>query len=237
MAVVTISRRAGSGAEQIAQRACELLGYDLLDKNLMAQVAADVGLSGDEIIDFSETDYRVKSFVERLLHPSPHYVGHVVTRDREASDAGTLSLKQLNESECIELIRSTLRAAYHRDNMVILGRGGQAILQKMPGALHVRVEAPWRARVVRIGAQRQVGEEEARQMVLSETERWRNTWNASSAFEGMIPCTITWWSTPANGILKPRRSWWSTLLACYSGDLRVLLLAHCGLTGDWVGHW
>ena len=165
MAVVTISRRAGSGAEQIAQRACELLGYDLLDKNLMAQVAADVGLSGDEIIDFSETDYRVKSFVERLLHPSPHYVGHVVTRDREASDAGTLSLKQLNESECIELIRSTLRAAYHRGNMVILGRGGQAILQKMPGALHVRVEAPWRARVVRIGAQRQVGEEEARQLV------------------------------------------------------------------------
>ena len=165
MAVVTISRRAGSGAEQIAQRACELLGYDLLDKNLMAQVAADVGLSGDEIIDFSETDYRVKSFVERLLHPSPHYVGHVVTRDREASDAGTLSLKQLNESECIELIRTTLRAAYHRGNMVILGRGGQAILQKMPGALHVRVEAPWRARVVRIGAQRQVGEEEARQLV------------------------------------------------------------------------
>ena len=165
MAVVTISRRAGSGAEQIAQRACELLGYDLLDKNLMAQVAADVGLSGDEIIDFSETDYKVKSFVERLLHPSPHYVGHVVTRDREASDAGTLSLKQLNESECIELIRSTLRAAYHRGNMVVLGRGGQAILQEMPGALHVRVEAPWRARVVRIGMQREVGEEEARQLV------------------------------------------------------------------------
>ena len=165
MAVVTISRLAGSGAEQIAQRTCELLGYDLLDKNLMAQVAADVGLSGDEIIDFSETDYKVKSFVERLLHPSPHYVGHVVTRDREASDAGTLSLKQLNESECIELVRSTLRAAYHRGNMVILGRGGQAVLQKMPGALHVRVEAPWRARVVRIGVQRQVGEEEARQLV------------------------------------------------------------------------
>jgi len=170
MAVVTISRLAGSGAEQIAQRTCELLRYDLLDKNLMAQVAADVGLSGDEIIDFSETDYKVKSFVERLLHPSPHYVGHVVTRDREASDAGTLSLKQLNESECIELVRSTLRAAYHRGNMVILGRGGQAVLQKMPGALHVRVEAPWHARVVRIGMQRQVDEEEARQLV-AERER------------------------------------------------------------------
>jgi cytidylate kinase len=165
MAVVTISRLAGSGAEQIAQRVGELLGYDLLDKQLMAQVAVDVGLSCDEIIDFSETHYKVKSFVERLLHPSPHYVGHVVTRDREASDAGTLSLKQLNESECIELIRSTLRAAYHRGNMVILGRGGQAILQKMPGALHVRVEAPWRARVARIGVERQVAEEEARQLV------------------------------------------------------------------------
>ncbi len=46
MAVITISRQFGSGGLEITNRVCELLGYRYLDKLLMAQVAAEVGLCG-----------------------------------------------------------------------------------------------------------------------------------------------------------------------------------------------
>ena len=54
MAVVTVSRQFGSGGTRIAARVCELLAYRYLDKVLMTQVAAEAGLSGKELVDFSQ---------------------------------------------------------------------------------------------------------------------------------------------------------------------------------------
>ena len=66
MAVITISRQAGSsGNEEIATRVAELLGYRYFDKRLMAKVAAEVGLSENEVVDFSEENYKVVSFLVR----------------------------------------------------------------------------------------------------------------------------------------------------------------------------
>src|SRR5688572_12664634 len=67
MTVITISRQYGSGGDVIAARTCEMLGYRYFDKRLMADVALDVGLSPTEIVDFSEDNYRVRGFLERLL--------------------------------------------------------------------------------------------------------------------------------------------------------------------------
>lgn len=165
MATLTISRQTGSGGDQIARRVCELLGYDYLDKELMRQVAADVGLSGDEVIDFSEQNYKIRNFMDYLLRPGPRYVGQVVTRGTDELGRETLSMKELNEVECIQLIRHTLRAACQRGNMVIVGRGGQAILQTMPHVLHVRIEAPLNDRIYRLQEERMVSWEEARRLV------------------------------------------------------------------------
>ena len=67
MAVITISRQYGSGGDEIAARVCELLGYRYFDKSLMAQVAADAGLSESEIVDFSEAGYRSQNILNRLV--------------------------------------------------------------------------------------------------------------------------------------------------------------------------
>jgi cytidylate kinase len=56
MAVITISRQYGSPGNEIAVRVCEILGYHYFDKRLMAQVASEVGLSEQEIVDFSEEE-------------------------------------------------------------------------------------------------------------------------------------------------------------------------------------
>ena len=53
MTVITISRQAGSGGEEIAQKLGEKLGYQIFNKLLISQVAAEYNLEQD-VIDYSE---------------------------------------------------------------------------------------------------------------------------------------------------------------------------------------
>jgi cytidylate kinase len=51
-----------------------------------------------------------------------------------------------DEARSIALIEAVLRVAYQHGNVVILGRGGQAILKDKPEVLHVRIVASLEAR-------------------------------------------------------------------------------------------
>lgn len=170
MAVITISRQFGSGGQEIADRVCELLGYRYLDKVLMTQVAAEVGLSGKEVAEFSEEKRKARNFLERLLRPGPHDVVRVSMRARDATGEETLTVKHLDEARCARLVRSAIHTAYKRGNVVIVGRGGQAILQEMSDVLHVRIEAPMGARILRVQEQAGVKAEEARQLAIQHDQ-------------------------------------------------------------------
>ncbi|HOT90703.1 MAG TPA: cytidylate kinase-like family protein [Anaerolineae bacterium] len=146
MPVITISRQYGSGGDAIARRVCEALGYSYFDKNLIARVASEAGISENEVVDFSEDMYKIRGFVDRLFG-----------RRRSAADAWvsdeprrSLSVETLDEARCVNLVKDVILEAHKRDDVVIVGRGGQAILQGQPGVLHVRVVAPLGARVLRV---------------------------------------------------------------------------------------
>ncbi len=150
MAVITISRQYGSGGEEVAQHICEILGYRYFDKTMMAQVAAEMGLLEERVIDFSETDYRVRSFLDRLLGRSRVVAEVEILEQDETTEEQRRAIEKLNEEQCIELVQTTIHAAYKYGNLVIIGRGGQAVLKDAHGVLHVRIEAPQGARVMRI---------------------------------------------------------------------------------------
>jgi cytidylate kinase len=166
MAVVTISRQFGSGGTEVARRVCEALGYRYLDKLLMGQVAAEVGLSGKELVEFSEEHTKVRNFLERLLLPGPHTVARYSVRAQGEAGTKTVDVVQLDDARSASLVRGAIHTAYQQGNVVIVGRGGQATLQDMPGVLHVRIEAPMAARVLRIQAREGIVAEEAREMAL-----------------------------------------------------------------------
>jgi cytidylate kinase len=194
MTAVTISRQIGSGGDAIAARVCELLDYRYFDKTLMSEVAAEVGLSERELIDYSEDSYTVQSFLDRLFRPGPRTVArfHVAkeeTVDETLADvvshrprrdypfqpsrtvpvsSETLTVKELDESTCVRLIRSTVHAAHIAGQVVIVGRGAQAILKDAPDVLHVRVEAPSEERIKRLRKERTLNEMEARQMIMDK---------------------------------------------------------------------
>jgi cytidylate kinase len=164
MAVITISRQYGSGGTEIALRVSELLGYGYLDKLIMTQVASEVGLSITDLTGYSEEYTQVKNFLLRILTPGPHTFAKYSIRTRETSGEETSTTVQLNDAKCVSLVRSAVHKAYKQGNVVILGRGGQATLQDLPGVLHVRIEAPMKARLLRIQEREGLGVKESAEM-------------------------------------------------------------------------
>jgi cytidylate kinase len=151
MAAITISREYGSGGDEIATRVCEMLGYRTFDKRLMAQVAREMGLSEREIVDFSEANYQARNFLERLFgRRTARVVAESGSWTQDANGARTVQVDQLDEEWCARMVRTTIQAAYQRGSVVIVGRGGQAILQDKPGVLHVRFQAPLESRIIRV---------------------------------------------------------------------------------------
>src|SRR3989337_1001608 len=67
MTTITISRQYGSGGDEIANRVCDILSYRRFDKRMLVQAAVQSGLSEQEVIDYSEEDYKVRGFLERLF--------------------------------------------------------------------------------------------------------------------------------------------------------------------------
>lgn len=149
MAVITLSRQYGSGADEISSRVCDALGYRLFDKRLIARAAAEAGISAQEAIDYSEENYHVKGFLDRLLGRSAPVAQVRVWREDPSGGRSTEDLA-LSEEAALSLVQHAIRSAYEAGNVLIMGRGGQALLKDKPGVLHVRLEAPLEDRIQRV---------------------------------------------------------------------------------------
>jgi len=142
--IITISRQVGSGGEEIAVKVCKILGFAYFDKSLMISVAKSLGVSEENIADFSEDDYRVKSLVDRILRRK----GLVPTSFIRKGDE--LIRKALDEQDRVAVVQKVINSLATEGKTVIVGRGGQAILKDKVGVLHVRIVAPLDVRVGRI---------------------------------------------------------------------------------------
>jgi cytidylate kinase len=171
MAVITISRQVGSGSQEIAAQVAKLLGYRQFDKRLLVKVAAEMGLSESEVVDFSEEHYKAAGFLDRLLGRRAEAVAKVATRKRDSTGAEVITVEKLNEASCVDLVRTAIQAAYTQGNFVILGRGGQAILKDGPEVFHVRIAAPLDVRVRRIQADHKGFSAEAAEEWAAEQDR------------------------------------------------------------------
>lgn len=155
MAVITLSRQYGSRGDEIAHRVCVMLGYRYFDKVMITNLATEMGLSPDEVIDYSEDQYQVESFFDHLLGRT-RPVGQVQVWKENLQGALTLETRPVTDVGASTLIQGAILAAYREDDVVIVGRGGQALLQCKPGVLHVRIEAPWDDRIYYVEHREQV---------------------------------------------------------------------------------
>jgi cytidylate kinase len=142
--VITISRQVGSWGKEVALKVSEMLGYTFFDKSLLVSEAKSLGISEEDIADFSEDSYKVKSLVDRILLRKKPVATSLGLKDHAQIR------KTLNEEECLSEIQTVISSLASRGKTVIVGRGGQAILKNKVGVFHVRIVAPLEVRVERI---------------------------------------------------------------------------------------
>lgn len=133
MAVLTISRKLGSGGSKIAKAVADELGYRLVDKDFIGAVLEKYGL-----VEFAREYEHRPNIWERL--------------DIEKKERRDVLVDMLNR-----LIRTVARM----DNVVILGRSGYLILRDFSNVLNIRIHSPLAHRVAEIAAERGISAEEA----------------------------------------------------------------------------
>lgn len=163
MTVITISRQYGSKGDEIARRVTDILGYRYFNKQLLAEVASEVGLSPEELLDFSDEQYKVRGFLDRLRRRSRALSELASWSESQLSEKNRW-MRDLNEEQCMTLTRMAIQAAYNHGNVVIVGRGGQVSLKDYPDVLHVRIEATLGTRVMWVKSKKNISVGEAERL-------------------------------------------------------------------------
>ena len=132
MAIITISRQIGSLGDEIAREIADKLGYERIEKAQIGAVLSEHGFSSADLEKYDEKN--------------PSLLQHLSIR------------KKIFD----HLIRAAVCEFAAKENVVIVGRGAQVILQDLPGTLHVRVIAPYPTRVKRLMKQKGKDEKIAR---------------------------------------------------------------------------
>lgn len=127
MAIITISREYASAARILAQKLADKLGYTLLEKELVAQVAEDLNISR------SEATLLEKESGSRLFRFLDKYTSHTVKKvvDR--------SYGRLDDRSYYDATTKLVLQVAAAGNMIIIGWGAQCILENHPKTLHIRM--------------------------------------------------------------------------------------------------
>jgi cytidylate kinase len=149
MAVITLSRQFGSGGDEIAHLICRETGYQFFNKDMIAKAAQEAGMADSGKLVFSENEYHVDSFLDRLLGRHEPLAEMRVWRESVGGERSVETMS-LNEDQVLGLVQRAIESAYRLDKFVIVGRGGQVILSDLPGVLHVRVVASMEERIARV---------------------------------------------------------------------------------------
>ena len=120
MPVITISRQLGSLGTQIAHAVANELNYEYVDKDKIGKALRNYGLSAFEAETFDEK--------------APPFWDYM----------------DMQKKKFLHIVEALIHDLARKDNVVIVGRGGQVLLKDFPGVLHVRIVAPFDLRIQRI---------------------------------------------------------------------------------------
>ena len=142
MSVITISRQLGSLGTTLGRQVATRLGYRLVHRDLINRAARLAGAPDMALAAIDELG---------LFGIEPD---------------------QFQQRAYLQAVRDIIEMLAIEDNVVIVGRAGQAILQKDPDALHLRVVAPLETRIQRIVTAHHVSPQAARAQI-EDSDRFR----------------------------------------------------------------
>lgn len=130
--VITISRQYGSGGSEVARRVADALGWQVVDNELVEQVAARAGMTPEEV---AEREERAPSFVERLTRT-------LCAANPELFPPPGGTVTELEEQSLVHITERVVSEMGRQGRVVLVGRAAPAVLGQEGDALHVKLVAP-----------------------------------------------------------------------------------------------
>ncbi|WP_025321503.1 cytidylate kinase-like family protein [Deferrisoma camini] len=174
MPVITISNQFGAGGPEIGRELAKRLGIDYLDKEILHRVALEVNVPDEEVEEFEEEHHsKFRSFFSTIFDldalkkkakapPEEFAQGY---DDRDKIPFHYRVDGWIDSDIYKQMIVKVITALGRRRGVVIVGRGGQVVLQDNPRTVHVRIVADEEDRVAWTAQRRNLSSEEARDFV------------------------------------------------------------------------
>src|SRR5258706_2295161 len=131
MRAITISREYGSGGGEVATRLAQRLGWQLIDHEVVVEVAKALGVSEAEV---EARDEYTEGLVSRILS-SLQMVEPIML-------VNSATLPVADEQKYRDALYNVVKAAVAQKHVVIVKRGSQMLLAKRRDVLHARIVAP-----------------------------------------------------------------------------------------------
>ncbi|HIE27739.1 TPA: cytidylate kinase-like family protein [Candidatus Poribacteria bacterium] len=142
MPVITVSRQFGSEGDVVAKKVATLLKYDYVDKELITEVARRADVHPDEVRKFDERlESPLMRFLRRLIIPAGTYPITEIPEWTVFYEGPIERMPIQDHKDYLKFIRTTIEQLWQRDNIVIVGRGGQVVLRDKKDVFHVRIIA------------------------------------------------------------------------------------------------
>jgi len=159
MSAITISREYGSGGGVIAALLAKRLQWQLIDHDVVKQVAQMLNISEKEA---GEYDERIDSLASRIFKS---------LRVAHPTRADIIEIPSSVDSHAFYKARTEIiEGAVATGHVVIVGRGAQAHLAQRRDVLHVRIIAPLEARIVYVMSRESLDREAAHARILQKDQ-------------------------------------------------------------------
>jgi CMP/dCMP kinase len=154
MRAITISREYGSGGGEIAQRLAQRLGWQLVDHEIVVQVARELEVSEEEVEAHDEYSEGITARILSSLQSM-----------QPAMFAISPAPAMTNTEGYQEALNRVVQGALATGHVVIVGRGGQVLLHDHRDVLHTRIVAPLEQRIIYVMRREGTTRDEARNRV------------------------------------------------------------------------
>ncbi len=181
MPVITVEGRVGAGAPDLGRLVARELGIDFVDRLILAQIARRVNATMRALVD---QERRVPSLVDRLamrvqrvlersavagMGGDPYFgpgVEDLISRQySEYEEDPHTTAEEVDDQRFIDTTREVIEDIAQQDDIVILSRGGAAILKDNPRVLRVGVIARIEDRITRVAERENMSSDEAREFI------------------------------------------------------------------------
>jgi cytidylate kinase len=160
---ITIGGEHGSGRTPIARRLADRLGWRLLDSALIEQIARE-----------AHVDPAVAKTLDECLDSWMHRMHRALWRGGYEGVATAVESESLDADAVASRARCLIESAASEGQCVVVGRGGQCILQDRPDVFHVFVYAPRTERIARL--RRETGEQGGVEARMDSIDRVRHAY-------------------------------------------------------------